>query len=309
MMAGRDLIASAALIDTLLFADGRAEENVAGGAGLYALAGAALFSDGGLLVTGTGEDYVDAFGPWMARNGLSTDGLRLADPHTPRNLLRYIDERTRTETPMFGAAHFQRIEPRVSDIERVLDGARSLYVFRDTGAAFWDDLLAWRRPRPKIVLWEISLDACLPEELPRIVALLHHVDALSLNLEEAGHILGLDDEEAICARVAQWPAPSIFLRAGSRGSYAIERGAVHFVPSLAVEAVDVTGGGNAYSGAALVGLAEGAGCIGAAAFGTVAASIAISQLGLPEPSDPGLRSRARRDAAALALAITQEACT
>src|SRR5579872_6345140 len=128
MADGRDLIVAAALIDTLVFADGRAEENVAGGAGLHALAGAALFSDDVLLVTGTGEDLPRTFGPWLDRNGLSKDGLRIADPNTPRNLLRYVDERTRTETPVFGDEHFRRIEPNVEDVGRVIGGARAAYV-------------------------------------------------------------------------------------------------------------------------------------------------------------------------------------
>ena len=51
-----NLIVAAVLMDNLVFADGSQRENIPGGAGLYALAGAALFSDNAVLVTGTGED-------------------------------------------------------------------------------------------------------------------------------------------------------------------------------------------------------------------------------------------------------------
>src|SRR5436309_500925 len=109
MASGSDLIAAAALIDDLIFADGTRHDSVPGGAGLYALAGAALFSDDAVLVTGTGKDLPLTFGPWMDRNGLPKQGLRIADAHAPRNILRYFDEHTRTETPTFGYEHFRRI--------------------------------------------------------------------------------------------------------------------------------------------------------------------------------------------------------
>jgi sugar/nucleoside kinase (ribokinase family) len=307
MAEGRDLIVAAALIDTLVFRDGRAEENIPGGAGLYALAGAALFSDEPVLATGTGEDFVDSFGPWLARNDLSTDGLRLADPNTPRNLLRYLDERTRTETPVFGDAHFRRIEPQPADIERVLPGARAAYIFRNTEAAFWDGVIRLREQHDFVLLWEIGLDACAPAERPRIEALLAQVDAISLNLEEAASIFSTASEAYVLRRLQEWPIERVFLRAGRRGSYLVGGGTVKFVPSLEVEAVDVTGAGNAYSGAALVGLAQGRSAIEAAAMGTVAASIAIGQLGLPEPGDRAVRAGAQAQFEALVQRLTKEA--
>jgi sugar/nucleoside kinase (ribokinase family) len=294
-----DLIIATALIDMLVFPDGASEPNVPGGAGLYALAGAALFSDRAVLVTGTGADYVDCFGPWMARNNLGAEGLRIADIHTPRNLLRYADEHTRSEEPVFGADHFARMEPRAGDVAPLLTDARSLYVFRNTERAFWDEFLAVAGNRQIPILWEIGLDACMPEERSRIEDLLGHVDAISLNLEEAALIFGLADEAELVERVRQWPVRHVFLRAGRRGSYAISDGTAQFVPSLEVVPVDVTGGGNAYSGAALVGLATGRSSVEAAIMGTVAASIAIAQLGLPESGSPFVRRRAQLAVAAL----------
>jgi len=302
MAEGRDLIVAAALMDTLVFADGRAETNIAGGAGLHALAGAALFSDDALLVTGTGEDLDTTFGPWLERNGLSRDGLRYADPHTPRNLLRYIDERTRTETPIYGDEHFQRVEPNASDLERSIEGARSAYIFRNAEPSFWDRALALHKTRKFLLLWEIGLDACSPSQRPTVQALAAEVDALSLNLEEARLLFAREDETELVRRLAAWPVPCIFLRVGGRGSYVIEHGGTTFVPSVSVDPVDVTGGGNAYSGAALVGLADGRGGLMAAAMGAVAASVAIRQLGLPEPRDPQLRIEAHR---ALSEMMTQ----
>jgi sugar/nucleoside kinase (ribokinase family) len=306
MADGTDLIAGAALIDKLIFADGTERPDIPGGAGLHALAGAALFSDDALLVTGTGEDLPVTFGPWMDRNGLSRRGLRFADPHTPRNILRYVDERTRTEAPVFGHEHFQRIEPTAADIANTLAGARSLYVFRNTDADFWTGVIELKRRHDIVLLWEIGLDACSPRERGRIEGLLADVDGFSLNLDEAALIYETTDEERLLAHLRALPVPAVFLRAGRRGSFAISPSSCRFIPSLQVDPIDVTGGGNAYSGAALVGLAQGRGIETAAAMGTVAASLAIGQFGLPEPRDPAVSRGARADLETL-VTLTQKA--
>jgi sugar/nucleoside kinase (ribokinase family) len=287
-----DLIVGAVLMDNIIYADGTRRENVPGGAGLYALAGAALFSPNALLVTGTGRDLPETFGPWMERNGLSTAALRFADDHAPRNILKYIDEATRTEIPVYGFAHFARIEPSPADVEASIGGARSMYVFRNTDERFWTGLLPLiETHRPK-VLWEIGLDACTPQELPNIRNIAASIDALSINLEEAALILGTTSEPALIEALKTLGAPLVLLRAGSRGSYAITAAETVFVPAPAIEPVDVTGGGNAFGGGATIGLAEGQPPRRVAAMGAAAARFAISQYGPPEPAEVRLRARA-----------------
>lgn len=293
MAEGADIIAGAVLVDDIVYADGSRREAIPGGAGLYALAGAALFSDDVVLVTGTGRDLPQTFGPWMERNRLTMRGLRFADDHAPRNVLRYVDERTRTETPVFGAEHFRRSEPTAADIAAVIGGSRSLFVFRNLDLGFWRDtlpLMARHRPR---VLWEIALDACRPQNRPRIEELAQSVDAFSLNLEEAAMIYETDDESRLLHTLRAVGLPLVLLRAGARGSFVVSADGIRFVPSLPATPVDVTGGGNAFGGGALVGLAEGRPPAACAALGTVAARLAIAQYGPPEPGDPALRATAR----------------
>ena len=299
MAEGSDIIVGSVLIDNLIYADDSRRENVIGGAGLYALAGAALFSPSAILVTGTGADMTETYGPWMTRNGLSVDGLRIGDAHTPRNVLRYLDEHTRSERPVFGHAHFKRLEPTARDVAKVVGGARSLYLFRNTEPEIWQGIAALKQEHGFTLLWEIALDACTPQERPRIEGLLDIVDAFSLNLEEAALIFRTTDMDRLTAALQRLKAGTVFLRAGRRGSFVITRDEVAFVPSLVVEPVDVTGGGNAYCGAALVGLAEGRAPTIAAAMGTVAASFAIRQFGPPEAGSRETRAAAQRDVAGL----------
>jgi sugar/nucleoside kinase (ribokinase family) len=294
MVRRADIIAGSVLIDDLTYADGSRRENVMGGAGLYALAGAALFSETPILVTGTGDDVADTYGPWMARNGLAQEGLRIADAHTPHNILHYIDEHTRTEEPIFGREHFRRMEPTADDVRKVIGGARSLYLFRNTEPVIWDGIIGLKRRHDFKLLWEIAIDACTPQERPRIEGLLACVDAFSLNLEEARLIYRTAAEERLLANLQKLPVAQVYLRAGRRGSFAITHDDIWFVPSLGLEPVDVTGGGNAHCGGALVGLAEGKPPPIAAAMGTVAASFAIRQFGPPEAGSERARAEARR---------------
>jgi sugar/nucleoside kinase (ribokinase family) len=303
-----DIIAGSVLIDTLAYADGSRRENVIGGAGLYALAGAALFSRSAILVSGAGADKDETYGPWMARNGLTETGLRIRDPHTPRNLLTYIDEHTRTEEPVFGHEHFARLEPTAADIGHVIDGARSIYLFRNTEEAIWRGIAELKRQNDVVLLWEIALDACTPQERPRIETLLRLADGFSVNVEEAALIFRTRDLGRLTEMLRQLPVKTVFLRSGRRGSFVISKDAVTFVPSLPAAPVDVTGGGNAYGGGALVGLAERRPPAVAAAMGTVAASFAIRQFGPPEAGSAETRAAAERELAGLIPNIKEGAC-
>jgi len=299
MAEGHDIVVGSVLIDTLVYADGSRREDVLGGAGLYALAGAALFASSPILVTGTGADMAETFGPWLARNRLAEIGLRIGDPHTPRNILTYIDEHTRTEKPVFGDDHFERLAPTAADIGRVIGKARSIYLFRNTEAAIWQGIAELKRQHDVTLLWEISLDACTPQERPRVEALLQIADAFSINIDEAALIFRTHDVGRLTEALRQLPVATTFLRSGRRGSFVVTRDETFFVPSLPVEPLDVTGGGNAYSGAALVGLAEGRSPAVAGAMGSVAASFAIRQFGPPEAGSAAIRAEAQRELARL----------
>jgi sugar/nucleoside kinase (ribokinase family) len=299
MAEGHDIVVGSVLIDTLVYADGSRREDVLGGAGLYALAGAALFASSPILVTGTGADMAETYGPWLARNRLAEIGLRIGDPHTPRNILTYIDEHTRTERPVFGDDHFERLEPTAEDIARVIGKARSVYLFRDTEASVWQGIAELKRQHSVVLLWEISLAACTRRERPRIEALLRIADAFSLNIDEAALIFGTRDVSRLTEALRQLPVATTFLRSGRRGSFVVTREEISFVPSLPIAPIDVTGGGNAYSGAALVGLAEGLPPAVAGAMGSVAASFAIRQFGPPEAASAEIRAEAQRELARL----------
>jgi sugar/nucleoside kinase (ribokinase family) len=284
------LVCGGVLLDDLTFADGRTLDGVLGGAALHALAGAALWSDDVVLVSGAGLDAESHILPWMERAGLATDRLRLDGPFTPRNTLVYRAAAPRTETPVFGPEHFDRLQPTAADITACLPGAGGVYLFHDAGLAFWTPVLQAARAHGVPVLWEISADACEPGFFDQIATIAGQVAAVSINLEETIALFGAKPVAALTSDLRALGADVVFLRCGAEGSLVITADDITAIPALAADVVDVTGAGNAYGGAALAGLASGP--VQAARMGAIAARFAIAQHGPFEPRDPDIRALA-----------------
>ena len=290
-----DIIAAAVLIDNIVFQGVRKKGYFPGGAGLYAIAGASLFSENTLLVTGVGQDFSEKIGPWFDSNKLSRDGLRFATDLTPCNIIDYSDSNFRSEKPLLGIDHFRKCEPSVEDVKKVLGKARSLYIFRNSRSNFWKKLLALLENYDLKILWEIGLDACSFKNRNEIIELLKFVNGFSLNLEEAKLIFNTKNEDKIIQTLQNVTKEIVFLRAGIRGSYVITREKIHFIPSINVELVDDTGAGNAYSGAVLIGMAEGLSPEICGAMGTISSSETIKQFGPPNIGNIVLREKTQEN--------------
>ena len=104
---------------------------------------------------------------------------------------------------------------------------------------------------------------------------LHHVEILKLNDEEAETLVGSAEPE----RLHALDVPEVILTLGSRGAWVVTRDLVEHVPAEPVDGdVDPTGAGDTYSVAYLVQRAAGAEPVEAArvAAATVAAFLAAS---------------------------------
>ncbi len=280
MNDGPLLVHGGILIDDLTFLDGRVINGVLGGAALHALAGAALWDDDVLLIGGVGGDADENVLPWMRSAGLSTVALRIVGEFTPRNIFVYRADGSRAETPAFGAEHFARLQPGADELLARWGQARGAYVFHDADMGFWQPIIQAVREHPVPLLWEISADSCRPDRLPDIGNIAGRIAALSLNLQEATDIFGNKQPRALVEDIRALGAGVAFLRCGAQGSIAIGAQDSVAVSAYPASVVDVTGAGNAYGGAALAGLAQGANAVRAARMGALAARLAVGQHGL-----------------------------
>ena len=153
------------IIDDLRAADGREQRGLLGGAGTYAVAGMRLVAERVGISCGVGEDFDALHGRWFRANGIDTAGLEIRGAHTPRSWVVYQREDARTETPQFGAAHFNAMAPRLADLPLSYRQARGLYAFCDDDERFWNSLLELRAASGATVLWELHEAAAQPRAL------------------------------------------------------------------------------------------------------------------------------------------------
>ncbi|KAF2683937.1 Ribokinase-like protein [Lentithecium fluviatile CBS 122367] len=159
--------------------------------------------------------------------------------------------------------------------------------------------------RPPLFIWEPVPDLCTPDELTNCFNALKHVDVVSPNHSELGGFFGVNingedhvDYRSIEGLCEQWLESGIgskgeggiVVRAGKDGCLVARQGLRKWLPAYhqsANKVVDPTGGGNGFLGGLAMGLVRDDAAAGvdtleeAAVWGTIAASFAIEQIGMP----------------------------
>ena len=149
----------------------------------------------------------------------------------------------------------------------------------------------------QMTVWEPVPDLCTPAHREGMLRAAGLMEVVSPNAEELAAFWA-DEElpegeweraETLAERVKEAGAGTVVVRAGKLGCLVVGREGAVRLPAYYEEVgegnhrkvVDPTGGGNAFVGGLGVGMARGVGMVEAAAMGTVAASFAIEQIGIP----------------------------
>ncbi len=303
------VVLSNIIVDDIVLADGTQRPGSLGGAATYAAAGMRFWSNRVGLVSGMGADFADAGQGWFEANGFDLQGVTTRHAHSPRSWVRYAADGERTETPQHGADHFRLMESSAEQIPAAYRGARGLYIFRTHSPSFWASLRALPAPPAETILWEIAADAARPELRPLVAQTLPLVQLFSLNRTEAFRLYGVATPREALHAALDDGARVVALRLGAQGSLVTDGVTLLEVPAAPAHAVDVTGGGNAYSGGFLAGYAgaEQSGVAGdplerAARCGAAAAALVLEQYGPPPLFDDSTLCAARRRADALPIA-------
>lgn len=295
----RYAVLSHVIIDDIVHADGSKDPGHLGGAGTYAAVGASLVADSGEvgIVAKVGRDERDRIAAQFGEHGVSTEALSGHPVPTPRSTLQYLPNGERVEIPQHGESHFDSLTPMPADIPNSWTGLKGIYLFHDTDPGYWDAVRSYRAERDVTVLWEISALSCVPEQWDAVSKILQSVDAFSINRTEALTLCGTE-LLSVAAERLRASGTIIFLRLGEQGSVVIRGEDSWAVAPVAGSVVDPTGGGNSYSGAALVEFIQAAGDpVAASRAASAAASQIIGQFGLP-PVGPDQRQLLVKQAAA-----------
>lgn len=112
-------------------------------------------------------------------------------------------------------------------------------------------------------------------------ATLAHVDILTPNLTEAQTLSSHASAQApaLGEALRAMGVGTVIVTVGEQGAWIVDGAPPRLTPAYAVEAVDTTGAGDAFSAALAVALAEGAELDAAAAFACAAGAYAVQSLG------------------------------
>lgn len=289
------LIVSTAVTDEIHKKDSSEIQYALGGAGVYALAGAKVWSDDVSILTGVGEDFAALHFEWFNHNGLSTKNLMIKDPFTPKTIIQYEDEENRTETPFYGAEHYKKMNATVNEIaEAIMTDTVGVYLFKDHDEAFWEEFFILNKQKKLKVMWEINADSAHVEFLNQVRKIVENVDVFSINKNEAKTLFGEDDLEVIIEVLKDWNINTVFLRVGSQGAYMVTKNSTVKISSVKdVKVVDVTGGGNSSSAGVLIGFCENRSLEEIGLMGSISAAIIIEQEGVPLRLDQNTRDKAK----------------
>ncbi|MEX1107268.1 MAG: PfkB family carbohydrate kinase, partial [Ilumatobacteraceae bacterium] len=106
------------------------------------------------------------------------------------------------------------------------------------------------------------------------------VDILLPNFEEAGVLTGLDDPEAMTARLTElYPGALVMMKLDSEGAYVHHGGVGVAIPPATNNLVDATGAGDSFAGAFLAHYLRFADPVAAAQFATTVSAWVIEHLG------------------------------
>lgn len=281
------IIATTVSTDEIHMADGTVFPNQPGSAGFYALAGMRVYTDKVLICGGIGPEYLPRHEKWYKDNGLSTEGLILRSEVSPTIVIHYFPDGSRTDEPNVGLGVFRALDPTPEEVFRCCGPeTKGVYTFKGLDRENLDALMEGREKYGYKFMWEVGEDACTPENIPVIEEYLKKTDVFSINRGEAMKLYGVDTEEEAQSRLLAASPNWVYFRRGSQGANMLAEGRIYPCGSVKnLNVVDTTGGGNSSSAAVLYACCEGYEPKMAAAMGSAAAAVIISQFGVPEIMD------------------------
>ncbi len=265
-----------------------------GGPSFFALCGMRTFSKSVLLQTNVGSDFFDYYGDWFDKNNVSREGIEIRSDYTNYHILEYAENGVYKAVSKYGTQFgMQNLGYLTVTPEQIFDlttkhKPKAIYLYAGQDKIYWQGVEKSKKAAGYKLMLEaqtpLRKEGLRPETVSKFFDSLKYVDALSINLHEAGVLLDMDpiaDEKKIVeAAKTQFSVESVFLRAGEKGAYAITEGKSYFLPSIAhLGVIDPTGCGNCSSGGFAYAIGEGYDPVMAVAYANVSASYNLAQYG------------------------------
>ncbi len=265
------------ILDDIVYPDGRTQMAVLGGGGTHAVSGMNVWGVKPGLLGAIGQGLPEAIAERLAAM-CDQRGLVQLDLPQIRGWQLFEWNGKRTEIFRVDMIDPFLSVPQAENATSDYDGVQAVHVLRNAAG-----LRAYRQRYPQAtLLWEPEQKFMAAEHQADFTAALPLADIVTPNLLEASLVYGETDPAILLRRMLDDGAKIAVLRLGEAGSLIGKQGKALMLrlPAVPVpEVVDVTGAGNTYGGGFLVGWRETSDLAQAAAYGAVAASFCVEQLG------------------------------
>ncbi len=256
------------MLDTVRFADGSAHTRESiGGPATFAYSGVKLWTDSVLQCSRVGEDYHTLFDPWIEKNGIDTRGLKVVCERCNHSHLRYNADGTYgadefsyqgLRTDWMQDMGYMKTSPEQLGAFTGQGGVKGIYMAQNCDRIYWDQLAALKERDGFKIMWEIEGPSAYKEFLDQVIYACRTADILSINIQEAQNLFGVDGDEACIRELQKLPVDMTLFRVGERGLYSVTPDrAFYLPPAPSDKVVDPTGCGNTSTGAALYAYGEG----------------------------------------------------
>ena len=284
------LVAFGIILDDLVFPDGRTALGILGGGGPQTAFGMRLWSPSVGLVAAVNAADVPSVQNWLSDSGIDTGGIHSSDLPTPRAWQLMESDGRRTQLwrveDLIVKHQLGRSLDKIPPDYRIAHGFHfGIHPDEDDDLAFIQDL--------RSLGGFISIEPFKPADRRptqrQLQAILSQVDIFSTNLLEGQSLAGQASPPELARRFLDAGAPLVVIRLGPQGSLvaAVEHNrrqqsnTLLQVPAVDVQVIDPVGAGNAYCGGFLAGWVETQDLVIAGAWGAVAASFLVEQVGVP----------------------------
>lgn len=272
------------IIDDIVFPDGQTFMNTLGGAGMHALVGMRVWSDGLGYAAAIGPDLDAAHRDSLQRFGVDLAGLILQkDYQTARAWQVFEPDERRIEIFRTSMDDFERFQVTKNDLPDTYHQARGFHIQWGALAQLEELIVSLRDKNQDLkIVWEPTAEN-LAQQQAGYQYILPNVSLFSPDLGEAEMITGHADPNQIFETLFTWGVPLAAIRMGENGSLVKKpSGEGWIIPAVPATITDVTGAGNAYCGGFLTGLGDELSLPEAAMRAAVSASFALEQFGLPD---------------------------
>jgi sugar/nucleoside kinase (ribokinase family) len=220
---------------------------------------------------------------WLSDSGIDTDGIHSNDLPTPRAWQLVESDGRRTQVwrveDIIVNSQLGRSLDKIPPDYRIAHGFHFGIHPDEPDLAFIQDLRSLRG--------FISIEPFKPADRRptqrQLQAILSQVDIFSTNLLEGQSLAGQAAPPELAGRFLDAGASLVVIRLGPQGSLVASQqsNTLLKVPAVDVQVIDPVGAGNAYCGGFLAGWVQTQDLVIAGAWGAVAASFLVEQVGVP----------------------------